>query len=91
MTTAPTTAVIRSKAELSTWLSTLIADYLDVDAASLDPRRPLAEAGLDSVYAVSVCADIEDALGIPVEPTLAWDHPTVEAMAAYLHDALAVR
>ncbi|MFI0241442.1 acyl carrier protein [Streptomyces sp. NPDC016845] len=90
MATTPPTA-LRSKTELSVWLTALIADYVDADPASLDPHRPLAEAGLDSVYAVSVCADIEDTLGIPVEPTLAWDHPTIAAMAEYLHDAIALR
>ncbi|WP_306192823.1 MULTISPECIES: acyl carrier protein [unclassified Streptomyces] len=90
MATTPP-AALRSKTELKLWLTALIADYVDADPTSLDPHRPLAEAGLDSVYAVSVCADIEETLGIPVEPTLAWDHPTIDAIAEYLHHALALR
>lgn len=83
--------VIRSREDLRGWLTTLIAAYLDVSPDELDPQRPLAEAGLDSVYALSVCGDIEEMLRVPVEPTLAWDHPTLDAMVDYLHDALSKR
>ena len=41
---------------------------------------PLAEYGLDSVAALSLCGDIEEEFGLIVEPTVAWDHPTVQAL-----------
>ncbi|MGH1554865.1 acyl carrier protein [Streptomyces sp. L7] len=52
--------------------------------ASIDPTVPLAEYGMDSVCALSLCGDIEDDFGITVEPSLAWDHPTVAELAAHL-------
>ena len=40
------------------------------------------------MYALSLCGEIEDELRLTVEPTLAWDYPTVNAMAGYLHGEL---
>ncbi|SDD96615.1 acyl carrier protein [Actinokineospora iranica] len=71
-------------ADLAEWLAGRVAAYLDTTADAIDRDLPLAEYGLDSVYALSLCGDIEDTLTLVVEPTLAWDYPTVNAMAAYL-------
>jgi acyl carrier protein len=40
--------------------------------------------GLDSVHSMMLVGDLEDALQNRFPPTLAWDYPTVEAMAEYL-------
>lgn len=50
----------------------------------IDVSAPLAEYGLDSVHAVGLSGDIEDWLGIAVEPTIAWDFPTIAEMSEYL-------
>lgn len=77
--------------ELRSWLIERIAVYLDLTAVDIDPARPLAEFGLDSVYALSVCGDIEDELSLAIEPTLAWDYPTIDAIAGHLHTLVANR
>ncbi len=74
---------------LRTWLVNRIASYRDVPADEIDPAVPLAELGLDSVYALSLCGEIEDSWGMETEPTIAWDYPTIDALAAYLHAELA--
>ncbi|MFD7033109.1 acyl carrier protein [Streptomyces sp. NPDC059917] len=66
------------------WLTAHLAVYLDRLPESIDPTVPLAEYGMDSVCALSLCGDIEDDFGVAVEPSLAWDHPTVAALAAHL-------
>jgi acyl carrier protein len=52
----------------------------------IDPLRPLKEMGIDSLMAVELRnglkADLRLDGGLPA--TLAFDHPTVEAIAAYL-------
>jgi 8-amino-7-oxononanoate synthase len=45
---------------------------------------PLAEYGLDSVHAVGLSGDLEELLGIDIEPTLAWDFPTIREISHYL-------
>ena len=40
----------------------------------------LAEYGLDSMYGLMLCGDIEDHLEMRVVPTVAWDYSTVDAL-----------
>jgi len=73
-----------AEVSLHQWLTTHLAVYLDRLPESIDPTVPLAEYGMDSVCALSLCGDIEDDFGITVEPSLAWDYPTVAELAAHL-------
>ncbi|MGW7260557.1 acyl carrier protein [Streptomyces sp. NPDC054834] len=73
-----------SEAPLHQWLTTHLAVYLDRLPENIDPTVPLAEYGMDSVCALSLCGDIEDEFGITVEASLAWDHPTVSDLAVHL-------
>lgn len=74
----------RTEESITAWLLAQIADYLKVPADTMQPTVPLAEYGMDSVFAIALCGDIEDRFGLPVEPTLAWDYPTVAQMAQFL-------
>jgi acyl carrier protein len=73
------------------WLTDRVAAYLERPREEIDPDQPLVEMGLDSVYAMTLSGDVEERFDIEVEPTLAWDHPTVNALAGHLHDALGPR
>lgn len=70
--------------EIRTWLSERAAYYLERPAEEIDPAAPLVELGLDSVYALTLCGDVEDRYGLVLEPSTAWDHPTVDALTAYV-------
>jgi acyl carrier protein len=83
-----TMPMLDSSTDIATWLAGQLASYLDIQPEQLDMDLPLAEYGLDSVYALNLCGEIEDSLGVAVEPTLAWDYPTVNAMAGYLRGEL---
>ncbi|MDT0492598.1 acyl carrier protein [Kitasatospora albolonga] len=74
--------------EVVDWLAGRVAEYREIPAADVDPYVPLAELGLDSVYVLSLCGDVEDHYGLVVEPTVAWDHPTVASLAKHLHAEL---
>ena len=45
---------------------------------------PLAESGIDSVSAMSLCGDVEDRFEINVDPTMVFDYPTVADIAAFI-------
>ena len=73
-----------TEAPLHQWLITHLAVYLDRLPENIEATVPLAEYGMDSVCALSLCGDIEDDFGIVVEPSLVWDHPTVAHLTAHL-------
>ncbi|MEV7995890.1 acyl carrier protein [Streptomyces sp. NPDC086077] len=85
--TVPTAG--HSTESLTTWLAERIALYLKREPADIDPDVPLAEYGLDSVAALSLCGDIEDDFDLVMEPTIAWDYPTVRALVGHLVEELA--
>ncbi|HVQ91262.1 MAG TPA: acyl carrier protein [Mycobacteriales bacterium] len=70
------------------WLIERVAFYLETPAGEVHPDARFVELGLDSVYALTLCGDIEERYDLSVEPTLAWDYPTVNALAGHLHGEL---
>ncbi|MEV4145575.1 beta-ketoacyl synthase N-terminal-like domain-containing protein [Amycolatopsis sp. NPDC049691] len=50
----------------------------------VDPGRPLHETGLSSRDATALAADLGEFVGRPLEVTLVWRYPTVDALAEYL-------
>jgi acyl carrier protein len=88
-TTVTTSAAQQHNAEsLSVWLVDRIAVYLKRSSDQIDATVPLAEYGLDSVAALSLCGDIEEDFDLVLEPTVAWDYPTIEALAAHILEEL---
>ncbi|MFI9507302.1 amino acid adenylation domain-containing protein [Nocardia sp. NPDC052566] len=63
-----------------------IAAQLDCDGAELDPRRGLEDMGLDSLAALDLRTALQTQLGVPLSATVAFDHPNVDALTAYLAD-----
>ncbi|MBP1161510.1 MULTISPECIES: acyl carrier protein [Rhodococcus] len=82
----PTAAAL---APITRWLVERVAGYLDVPARDIDPTTPLAEIGIDSVSALSLCGDVEERWRIPADATLVFDYPTIAEIAGYLADELA--
>ncbi|MEV4176364.1 acyl carrier protein [Nonomuraea sp. NPDC049709] len=70
--------------DLRSWLTQRVASYLGKDPSEISPSVSLATYGLDSVYAFVMCGDIEDYLDLPIEPTVAWDYETIDALADHL-------
>jgi len=73
-----------SREAIQSWLVTQIAERLKVNVRDVDARTPFAHYGMDSVHAVSLAADLEEWLARELSPTLAYDYPTIEALAQYL-------
>ena len=71
-------------AAIHRWLCEWLATELRLEAASIDPGVPFTALGLDSATGARLAADLGRHLGQPVDPTLVWDYPDVEAVAAHL-------
>jgi len=70
--------------ELVEWLRVRVAEFAMIEPAAVDPDQPLTDYGLDSVYAVSLCAELHDTFGVVVDPGDTVSHPTVLSLALHL-------
>ncbi|MCX5381003.1 acyl carrier protein [Streptomyces sp. NBC_00091] len=77
-------AVAHDAPAIQEWLIEQIAFYAEMDPADIAPDVRLSSYRIDSLYALSLCADIEDRYGLPVDATIAWDHPTAEALSRHV-------
>ena len=74
----------RSAAEIADWFVVHLSDEFGVPATEIDPSRPFAYYGLDSVHAVRLTAALETWLGRELSPTLAYEHPTIDLLSSHL-------
>lgn len=75
--------------DIRAYLIDRVSFYLDIPVAEVDLNTPLTDFGLDSVYAIALCNDIEDELGVGVNPTLLWDIGNLARLAEHLDAQLA--
>ncbi|MEQ1506620.1 MAG: AMP-binding protein [Myxococcota bacterium] len=69
---------------LADHLRGVVAGLLGLDPVDIDTDRPFGELGLDSVTAVEMVEAIGKALGLSLQGTLLFDHPTIDALTAHL-------
>ncbi|MCX4246642.1 type I polyketide synthase [Paraliomyxa miuraensis] len=70
--------------ELRTTILSHLAARVGREAATLDPSERFVHLGLDSIAATAMLEALGRALGRTLLPTLAWEHPTPEALARHL-------
>ncbi|MDT5286091.1 MAG: polyketide synthase 13 [Mycobacterium sp.] len=71
-------------AELREWLRNWIANATGQSAAAINDSTPMVELGLSSRDAVAMASDIEDLTGVTLTATVAFRHPTIEALATVI-------
>lgn len=71
-------------ATIHAWLVARLSAQLRIPEGDIDPQRPFASYGLDSVEAVGLSAEMEALLGRRLSPTLAWDYPTIDQLSRFL-------
>jgi acyl carrier protein len=79
----------RRRERLLGFVAEHVARVVDAPSAqAIDPRQPLNELGLDSLMAVELRNRLGTGLGLArsLPATLVFDHPTLEALAAYLEE-----
>jgi acyl-CoA synthetase (AMP-forming)/AMP-acid ligase II/alkylation response protein AidB-like acyl-CoA dehydrogenase/acyl carrier protein len=67
--------------EIENWLRAWVGRRLSVPGIQIDPVRPFADFGVDSVTAVELADALADWLQKPVPNTIAWDFPNIRAVA----------
>ena len=69
------------------WLTERISGPLGIRPDEVDTKKPLAGYGLGSLQAVQLASELEQWLGVKLPPTLAYDYPTIDALAHVLSGA----
>ena len=77
-------ADVRDEATIAAWLVTKLADYLGIDAQSIDVREPFAGYGLESADAIGLVGELEEWLDEELPATLAYDFPSIALLARRL-------
>lgn len=72
---------------LTAWLVAAVARELHMCEDALDPARPLAFYGLDSLTAAGLAGDLEDWLGRPLPPDLLREHGSIASVVDHLASA----
>src|SRR4029077_6168545 len=78
------TLKIHGEAELRHWLVDYLVTTIGCSPETVDPDLSLHELGVGSRDAVVLSGELSELLGRSVSPVEFWQHPTVNALAAFL-------
>jgi len=74
----------QATAAIESWMISYFSERFGIEPQQIDIRQPFTRYGLASIEAVSLTRDLEVRLARTLPPTLAWDYPTIEALANHL-------
>ena len=66
------------------WLIQRISELMEIPRNEIDPAAPFMQYGLDSSSVIALTGDLADWLEREVDPTFAYDYPTIRSLAQYL-------
>ncbi len=69
-------------------VAAVVARVLGLDVAEIEPDRPLAEVGVDSIVAAQSATALAASLGVALAPSEIYDHATVAGLERHLAGAL---
>lgn len=70
--------------DIQDWLIARVSDLTGLEDESLDVDQSFSNYGLSSKDAVVLSGDLEELLGRRLPPTLAYEYPSIAALAQYL-------
>lgn len=73
--------------EIEAWMIAHVSNTLKISPDVVDAERTFEEFGMGSLESVGLIAALEEWLARPLDATLAWDYPTIRALAAHLANA----
>ena len=70
--------------EIQAWLVAWLARELEVEANDIGLDEEFINLGLSSRQAVLMSGELEDWLGLTLDPSLAWEYPTIAQLSTAL-------
>lgn len=78
------TSQLKDEENIRNWLIGKIAIKINEQSDDINPTLPFSFYGLDSVAAIGMSGELESWLQCKLPPTLIWDYPTIDLLAAHL-------
>lgn len=74
------------RGDIHSRLVAMVAEAVNRPPGELRCDIPVSKLDVDSVAVVDIAKQLETWLGMEIEPTIAWDYPTIDGMASYLEE-----
>ncbi|MCW7539729.1 acyl carrier protein [Aquabacterium sp. A7-Y] len=81
------TTHLRTREQAEEWIVAVLADLLDLEPDNIDTQTSYDRYGLDSSAAIGITDSLGNWLGVQLEPTLLYDHPTIDRLTRHLVEA----
>jgi acyl-CoA synthetase (AMP-forming)/AMP-acid ligase II/acyl carrier protein len=88
---SPPAAVEADVASIEQWIVARLANAAGIPGDGVDPQRPFASFGIDSVVAVDIATSVQKQFGIELGATALWDFPSARLLAKHLAQAITVQ
>lgn len=76
------------QSQVAQWLRSWIITRVGIDPADVEDQLRFDDFGLDSLTAVELSGELEDWSGVELNPSNAWQTPTIESMAKFVAQTL---
>ena len=73
-----------TQTDMTTWLIFKVAEQLQINPSEIDIHQPLINFGFDSLAAITLSAELQDWLKIPLQANLADSYPSTEDLVVKL-------
>ena len=70
--------------EIQNWFKSRLSELFELELDEIDTALPLYSYNIDSTMTVGLTSDLEELLGYNLEPTILYEHPTIEEISRYL-------
>ena len=85
------TAIATDVPSIVAWCRSYLADLLELPVAEVDPAADFDRLGVDSALAVSLLVEVEERYDVDIPPEELFENPTIDAVAAHVHEQLVAR
>ncbi|HSR98522.1 MAG TPA: acyl carrier protein [Kofleriaceae bacterium] len=79
--------MLNDREALERWIAELVASAVDLEPAAIDVEARLDRYGIDSAAAIGLTDELEQRLGVPLDPTLLYEYPTIRRLSGFLTGA----
>jgi acyl carrier protein len=76
--------MLNDRDALERWIAELVASAVDLEPDTIDVEARLDRYGIDSAAAIGLTDELEQQLGVPLDPTLLYKYPTIRSLSGFL-------